>query len=133
MKKTKFFDSYATSRQQKNKIKKTTTNSNEVQDKEEDIAVAFRNYFVKLFTTSSPSQEDQTRCTEVLEPKVIDFMNDYLTRSYTKEESFEALQHMGPHKSPDLDGYGARFYQHHWRTMGEDISNVVLKILHSGE
>lgn len=100
-------------------------------DKDEDIAVAFRNYFIKLFTSSSPSQDDLIQCTEVLEPKVTESMNDYLNKSYTKEEDFKALQQMGPLKSPGLYGFGARFYQNHLETMGEDICNVVLKTLHS--
>lgn len=36
---------------------------------------------------------------------------------------------MGPLKSPRPNALGASFYQRHWPIVGEDVCNVVLKIL----
>lgn len=32
--------------------------------------------------------------------------------------------HMGPHKAPNPDGYGACFYHDHWSVVGKDVCHT---------
>lgn len=60
-------------------------------------------------------------------------MNQQLTREYTKEEIGRALKQMAPMKSPNSDGFRAYFYHKYWETVGRDVYNAVLDILHSDD
>lgn len=59
-------------------------------------------------------------------------MNFKLTRNYTKNELKEALNQMGPLKSPGPNGFSAGFFQTHWDIVDDAVSEVVLFILQGG-
>ena len=56
-------------------------------------------------------------------------MNDILCAPYTKDEVKNALFQMFPTKAPGRDGFPAQFYQKHWDVCGDDVYNIVLKIV----
>lgn len=70
------------------------------------------------------------RSTSFVSPKVTSEMNNCLSRRYTKDEVHAALLQMGPMKSSGPEDFGESFYQKYWHIIGEDISRVVLHILH---
>lgn len=95
---TQFSHACADQRRKKTFIRRLDINNNEVIEDEPKIAIAFQDYFSKLFYTSSPSKDDIERSSCVIRPMVIDAMNEQLVRRYTKEV-YEALMQMGPMKS----------------------------------
>lgn len=56
-------------------------------------------------------------------------MNCKLDAAYNKEEVEIALKQMAPLKAPKPDGFGAGFYQKHWKIVREDVSAAMIKIL----
>lgn len=116
----------------KNSIQKILKESSEAVVMEEGIAETFLYYFRLLFHSSSPSHADIVNCIESFEPRVTADMNSSLLARYSKEEMVVTLNQMASTKSPSLDGYNARFFQHHWPAMGEDVCNTILNILIEG-
>ncbi|XP_059663437.1 uncharacterized protein LOC132309102 [Cornus florida] len=51
--------------------------------------------------------------------------NQSLDCAISKEEIKRVVMHFHPDKAPDLDGFPARFYQHFWRVIGQDVINAV--------
>lgn len=80
-------------------------------ENEDQIAKAFRDYFMVLFKTSSHTISDIVHCTKDVMHKVIEEMNSRLVKAYTREKVIEALKQIGHLKSPSLDGLEASFYQ----------------------
>ena len=65
--------------------------------------------------------------------KVTDEMNSNLCAPYTKEEVKTALFQMFPTKAPGPDGFPAHFYQRHWEVCGDEVTNIVLRIVRGEE
>lgn len=65
----------------------------------------------------------------MIETRVTEDMNLTLTRRFIREEVEKALKQMGPLKSPGPDGFGASFYQKHWKKVGDDVCESMLSIL----
>lgn len=64
-----------------------------------EIAKAFQDFFLDLFSTSSPFRADLERSSHAIQLVVTDTMNSHLLWRYTKEEVFKSLKQMGPLKS----------------------------------
>lgn len=60
-------------------------------------------------------------------------MNSALCAPYITEEVKCALFQMFPTKAPGPDGFPAQFYQKHWEVCGEDVTNIVLRIVRGEE
>ena len=56
-------------------------------------------------------------------------MNTMLNAPYTKEEVKAALFQMFPTKAPGPDGFPAHFFQRHWDLCGEEVTDMVLRVL----
>lgn len=69
-----------------NHIKRIAIDQNKVYDKLEDIEEAFRCYFKKHFTTTSPSNEDIKCSTKAIPQRVTDEMKIQLNKEYTRDE-----------------------------------------------
>jgi hypothetical protein len=50
-------------------------------------------------------------------------------REFATVEVKEALDHMGPMKSPGPDGFAASFFQNSWDTVGEEVCRATLGFL----
>ena len=59
-------------------------------------------------------------------------MQEVLSNEYGAEEITVALFRMGPTKAPSPDGMNALFYQKFWHIVGNDVINVVLDLLNTG-
>ena len=60
-------------------------------------------------------------------------MNFNLCAPYTKEEVKIALFQMFPTKAPGPDGFPAHFYQKHWEICGNEVTNIVIRIVNGEE
>lgn len=83
---TKFFHACANQRRKKNLIQKIVTIAKESLEDKEQIAEEFNNYFSGLFRISLLSEEGIALSTGHIALKVIDEMNERLTKHYLKEE-----------------------------------------------
>ena len=50
-----------------------------------------------------------------------------------EEEKLKALFQMFPTKAPGPDGFPAHFFQRHWELCGEEVTNIVIKLLSGRE
>ena len=67
---------------------------------------------------------------DCIQPIVSATANEALCRPYSREEVNCAFAQMHPHKAPGPDGMNPFFYQKFWDIIGDDVSAVVLSILH---
>ena len=95
----------------------------------EDIASIAVSYFEKMYTTSYPTHEAEVIAT--IPTRVIDEMNQFLTKEFTKEEVEEALKQMHPTKTTGPNGMSAIFFQKYWNIVGNDVICMVLNVLNS--
>ena len=65
-------------------------------------------YFDNIYSSSHPSHIEEV--IEAISSKVIDDMNESLTRELTNEEVVVALKQIHPNKAPGLDGMSAVFF-----------------------
>ena len=74
-----------------------------------------------------------TQVLDTVPRKVTQAMNESLNAPYTQQEVKVALFEMFPLKAPRPDGYPAHFFQRYWELCGEEVTNVVLKIVEGTE
>jgi hypothetical protein len=60
-------------------------------------------------------------------------MNSILCSEYTKEEVKNSLESIGDLKAPGPDGMPVVFFKRFWDTVGNQVTNEVLKVLQGGE
>ncbi|KAL4302703.1 hypothetical protein GQ457_10G008000 [Hibiscus cannabinus] len=89
-----------------------------------NIAVA---YFSGLFTSSS--FENPEILNHIL-PTVTFDMNASLLRPFTADEVVMDFRDIGPGKAPGIDGFPSSFFRLHWDTIGSDVTQLCLDLLH---
>lgn len=89
---TKYFHSKASERKKKNTILGLVDEEGNWLNSKDDIASIAVSYFEKMYTTSYPTREAEVIAT--IPTRVIDEMNQFLTKEFTKEEVEEALKQM---------------------------------------
>jgi hypothetical protein len=124
---TKFFHNKANQRSKVNNIKKIKDENGVWWHGEEQVEKVFINYFEDLFSSSNPSNIDET-C-EVVRGKLSDIHKGWCEMDYTIDEVNEALQQMHPLKAPGPDGLPALFFQKYWHIVGDEVQNLALNIL----
>lgn len=95
-------------------------------EEEDDIYTTLVNYFMNLFKSNAPSQFH--KALESVESKVTAEMNHRLTRPFTANEVYKALQEMHQSKAPRLDGMPFFFFQKFWHVIHTDVIITVLNI-----
>jgi ribonuclease HI/exonuclease III len=129
-KNSKFFHACATQRQRMNKITIIEDEEGVIRSTQEDIEVAFVNYFKNLFNSSGPNGVDD--CLRVLPSRVTENMNRLLTRDFDVEEVNVAIQQMAPLKSPGPDGLPTSFYQDNWEVVKGEVCEAISSFFHMG-
>ena len=94
----------------------------------EQLATSF---YKNLFTAEGTSGMDEVLNTVPV--KVTPGMNQQLLAPYSPEEVKKALFQMFPTKASGPDGYPAHFFQRHWDLVGNEVTNIVLRILRGEE
>jgi len=84
-------------------------------------------FYKELYT--SEGTEDMASVLNTMPTKVTPDMNDQLLAPFTEKEVKEALFQMFPTKAPEPDGLPAHFFWRHWDVCGEEITEVMLRIL----
>ena len=88
------------------------------------------NYFKELFTSGNPTNLNLVL--NSVDRVVTPDMNQTLLQLYTLDEVKQALFHMHPSKSPRPNGMSHFFFQKYWHVVGNDLTEAMLSVLHSG-
>jgi hypothetical protein len=129
-KNSSYFHFKATQRQRKNRINFITDTQGNKHTQNNKIQEVFNNYFTDLFTSSNPS--DMQDSLQVVANRVHPQMESYLSQDFTQAEVAYATHQLKSNAAPGPDGLNANFYQHYWDTIGGDVSHTVLNILNNG-
>lgn len=115
----------------KNKIKELTRGdvmSTSDRDEMEKLTTSFHK---ELFTAEGTSGMEDV--IDKVPVKVTDAMNNQLLAPYTHEEVKKAIFQMFPIKAPGPDCYLAHFFQRHWDLVGEEVMDIMLRVLRGEE
>ncbi|XP_010684573.1 uncharacterized protein LOC104899135 [Beta vulgaris subsp. vulgaris] len=102
-------------------------------DNMKDVNEAFLGYYVCLLGTS---MSNRTRVKQVViekGPMLSDEHIQSLERPYTAQEVKQALFSIPGSKSPGPDGFGGYFFRDAWHIIGEEITQAILDVVHSGK
>ena len=88
-------------------------------------------YFEELFETSNPSNPSQVM--DDLTRKVFPAMNKDLTRPVTENEIKRAVFFIDPFSALGDDGFSAKFYQHYWGIVKEDVCSAIRSFFKGGK
>jgi hypothetical protein len=127
---TRYYHACASTRRKKNFISRILNERGQTCTAEEDINIAFTEYFSGLFTASP--EGDLARCLQNVASRIDGEMNASLLKLFLEEKVQCALFQMAPTKTLGSDGYPAGFFQKNWGTLGGDICRTILGILNSG-
>ena len=126
---TQFFHHKASQRKKKNEIIGLWDKEGRWCEGMGDIANVAADYFRELFTTSSPTRDNEV--VDLIPRKITEEMNEHLTKESHKEEVVQAIHSMHPTKAPGPDSMPTIFYQKYWDIIGDDVSKTILNILNS--
>jgi hypothetical protein len=130
-KNTRFFHQKASNRKKKNCISRLVRGDGSICDTPHDLEQHTKEFYEDLF-----SSEEVIGIEEVLSHvpcKVTSEMNVALNAQYTAKEVKDALFQMIPTKAPGPDGFPAHFFQKHWHLCGEEITDIVIRVLNGND
>ncbi|XP_048494767.1 uncharacterized protein LOC125494918 [Beta vulgaris subsp. vulgaris] len=127
---TKYFHHKASQRRKRNQIKGLLNAQGEWREDIDDIESIFTNYFASIFSSNCPTDVQFHEVLKHIDPVISVECNQHLTKPFTKDEIYLALQQMHPCKAPGPDGMHALFYQRFWHIVGDDVTSFVCSILH---
>jgi hypothetical protein len=130
-KNTKFFHLGASVRRHKNKIKQLKREDRQLTEDEGEFKLIVSNFYENLYTSEVTVNMEGVLST--VPRKVSDSMNRDLLKEYNGEEVKWALFQMFPTKAPGPYGFPAHSFQRHWELCGEEVTNVVIKMLNGTE
>ncbi|GAU30882.1 hypothetical protein TSUD_15680 [Trifolium subterraneum] len=126
---TRFFHMSATARSKKKKVSKLIVDNGIEAHTQEQLCEVAKSYFDTLF---KPRDGDYDPVLNLIQPRVTDNDNVFLTAPITKVEIQQALFQMHPDKSLGPDGFNPAFYQRFWDQCGEDIFSAASNWLERG-
>jgi hypothetical protein len=129
-KNSKYFHFKATQRKRKNMIDFINDNQGHRQTRNRDIHTIFLDYFTTLFSSSNPSNIQDSL--HVVANRVHPQMFNYLNQEFTAAEVSLATHQLKSNAAPGPDGLNAKFYQEYWDIIGGDITKAALHILNHG-
>ncbi|GAU43015.1 hypothetical protein TSUD_28340 [Trifolium subterraneum] len=126
---TRFFHMSATARSKKKKVTKLVAENGTEAHTQEELCEVAKSYFDNLF---KPRDGDHDPVLNLIQPRVTDDDNFFLTAPITKVEIQQALFQMHPDKSPGPDGFNPAFYQRFWEHCSDDIFSAASTWLERG-
>ena len=129
-KNTTFFHSKASQLCRRNFIQGIKNYEGVWVDKIKDIAEVAIHYFENIFSSGMCDWMDE--CLNVVTHRISLDMLNILSSEFSAYEVKTALFQMRPTKAPKPDGMNALFYQKFWHVVGNDVTNVVLDFLNTG-
>jgi hypothetical protein len=85
------------------------------------------NQYNKLFKSTAGSHVEEVL--ECVHSRVTQEMNEDLSKPFSGDEVWEALQEMGDIKAPGADGIPAILYKKFWSLVGERVKGEVLAVM----
>ncbi|GAU32650.1 hypothetical protein TSUD_218990 [Trifolium subterraneum] len=126
---TRFFHMSLIARSKKKKVTKLIADNGTEAHTQEELCEVAKSYFDTLF---KPRDGDHDPVLNLIQPRVTNDDNFFLTAPITKIEIRQALFQMHPGKSPGLDGFNPAFYQRFWEQCSDDIFSVASTWLERG-
>ncbi|GAU38527.1 hypothetical protein TSUD_148090 [Trifolium subterraneum] len=108
----------ATACNKKKKVTKLIADDGREAHTQEELCEVAKSYFNTLF---KPRDGDHDPVLNLIQPRVTDDDNFFLTAPITKVEIQQALFQMHPDKSPGPDEFNPPFYQRFWEQCSDDI------------
>ncbi|XP_074302417.1 uncharacterized protein LOC141633971 [Silene latifolia] len=105
---------------------------------EKDINSTFGNYFMDLFETNLDHDSFETYLAKhrhlfvLIKHKLHSDKKDSLSKPFIRKKVRTAVFQMGSNKSSGPDGMPAIFFQKYWCHIKNEVTNVVLSILNTG-
>jgi hypothetical protein len=127
---TTFFHHKAASRGKKNKVDHLRNDQGVMITNMKVMGEMTINIFQNLFSAYQNICPDELL--QLIQPRILEEMNDSLCREFTDEEIADALFQIGPLKAPGLDGFPAQFFQRNWSIVKEDITRGVQEFFRTG-
>lgn len=118
----KFFHSYDSNRRRNNRINKLKNVEGQWMEWENGLNNLMSGYFSELFTAK---EVDWQEVISYIPTTVSREHNEFLLQPITEKEVKEALFQMNPDKALGPDGMTPGFYQNYWKTVGQDVINLV--------
>ncbi|CAL9001349.1 unnamed protein product, partial [Prunus brigantina] len=128
---TSFFHKQATSRRKKNALVGILDENDRCQRESAQIGGVFVKFFTNLFTSDRSVADVEVF--NAVQARVSSRSYNNLLLSYSKDEIELALKSIGPSKAPGPDGMPALFYQNYWDVVGQDVSDLCLRVLNGSE
>lgn len=97
--------------------------------KREAIEVAFKDYFIGIYTSSNPTTEAIEGCLQSIEHRVFDEMNVELFQEFIVEEVYTALTHHEISRARWVWGW---ILSGNWEIVGEMVCYAILNFLNGG-
>ncbi|GAU45522.1 hypothetical protein TSUD_186790 [Trifolium subterraneum] len=119
----------ATARSKKKKVTKLIADNGTESLTQEELCEVAKSYFDTLF---KPRDRDYDLVLDLIQSRVTDDDNLFLTAPITKVEIQQALFQMHPDKSPGPDGFNPAFYQRFWEQCSEDIFSAASNWIERG-
>ena len=126
---TGYFHSRANQRNKRNYISKLVPDDGATIEEEKQISEALVGYFSTLFQSGTTSILEPIL--QGIEPKVMEQMNDELTRPFTAVKVEQALKQMKLVTAPSPDSMPPLFFKTYWSTVGSDVINASLSVSNS--
>jgi hypothetical protein len=127
---SKFFHACVNQKHRRSRISTIKYKNGELCTTKEEIEGAFVDYFNELFKSGQNLEVDT--CTDALDSRVTNAMNDKLLAVYTVEEISIALHQMPLLKTLGPDGFSYCFYQKNWATVHPEVCYAILHFLNTG-
>ncbi|KAK3204628.1 hypothetical protein Dsin_018674 [Dipteronia sinensis] len=131
-KNSRFFHSKASAQKARNNIRGLYDMGGQWRVSKNDLVSVITQYFERLITSSSPSQQEINNIIMDVHPSLPSQMSRHLDSPFTGEDIRITVFDMNPLKAPGKDGLPAVFYQKLWGITGLSVISACLKVLNEG-